>query len=146
LIDVDHFKLVNDRHGHLQGDRALASIAAHLRRALRDADALVRFGGEEFLILLPRTTLTHAAALAENLRRHVEGTTPDELPGTRVTISIGVCALAQFERPTLEALIEAADRALYAAKNSGRNRVVVYGDAVSAALLPSGDGQERAVH
>jgi diguanylate cyclase (GGDEF)-like protein len=135
LIDIDHFKQVNDRYGHLQGDRVLAGIAEQLRLRLRTGDALVRFGGEEFLVLLPRTPLPAALALAQDLRCHIEGLPRNTLPPLHVTISIGVCALAQLERRCMEALIEAADDALYLAKNAGRNRVVAYGQ--DDAVLPS---------
>ena len=136
LIDVDHFKQVNDRYGHLQGDRVLAGIAEQLRTRLHANHCLVRFGGEEFLVLLPHATLADAAALAEDLRRHIETLPRNSLPPLHVTISIGVCALAQLERRCVEALIEAADDALYLAKNAGRNRVVVYG-ADAAQCTPS---------
>jgi diguanylate cyclase (GGDEF)-like protein len=123
LIDVDHFKLVNDRHGHLHGDRVLALIADSLSSALRNADALVRFGGEEFLVILPHTPLHDAATRAESIRARIDQmaiTTPRQL---HVTISIGVCAVSQLPQADIESLLGGADEALYAAKHGGRNRV-----------------------
>jgi diguanylate cyclase (GGDEF)-like protein len=135
LIDVDHFKLVNDRHGHLHGDRVLAHIAEGLAACLHQGEALVRFGGEEFLVLLPDTELPAAAARAEMLRTHI-----DQMPRLpalhqHVTISIGVCALSQLRQPDIESLLGGADEALYAAKHAGRNRVRVHQAGVASTAL-----------
>src|SRR5262249_52298996 len=113
-------------------DRVLAGIAQNLQAGLRNGDALVRFGGEEFLVLLPATGLGEAARLAESLWRRVASLGCDPLAPAQVTISVGVCALAQLERRSVEALIEGADRALYAAKNGGRNRVIVHTGSAAA--------------
>ncbi len=126
LIDVDHFKQINDRFGHLRGDSALASVASHLRARLREHDVLVRFGGEEFLVLLPGIDPANALRMAESLRRHVEDLQHDDLPP--VTVSIGVCTLSQLDRCGTDALIEGADRALYKAKAAGRNCVANFDD------------------
>ncbi len=109
LIDVDHFKLVNDRHGHLRGDRVLAHIAEGLAACLRQGDALVRFGGEEFLVVLPATELASATAQAEALRARIDQM--PRLPGLQqhVTISVGVCTLSQLRQPAIEALLGGAD-------------------------------------
>jgi two-component system, cell cycle response regulator len=132
LIDIDHFKRVNDTYGHQFGDAVLASTAATLRETLRASDSVARYGGEEFVITLPETTLEAAAAAAEKLRAAVESRTV-ERDGTtaRVTISVGVAALDApaplSAAPATEAtarLLASADAAMYAAKHAGRNRVV----------------------
>lgn len=117
MIDVDHFKAINDTHGHGEGDRALQGVVEAIRDELRSHDRLGRLGGEEFAVLLPETSRDDAKRVAERLRLHVD-------EATHVTISIGV---AEFN-PELEALrvlIKHADRAMYAAKEGGRNRVSV---------------------
>jgi diguanylate cyclase (GGDEF)-like protein len=135
LIDVDNFKLVNDRHGHLQGDRVLARVAQCLASCLRQGDALVRFGGEEFLVLLPHTEITEAAMRAETMRARIDQMTHAPELHLRVTISIGVCALSHLRKAEVECLLGGADEALYAAKHAGRNRVRVHRiDAHVAAL------------
>jgi diguanylate cyclase (GGDEF)-like protein len=123
LLDVDHFKSVNDRHGHVAGDAALRSVASRLRGLLRQEDTLVRWGGEEFLVVLPATDAASAAAVAEKLRAAVaEGAHPIG-DGTRIPLSasIGHTTLAAGE--TVLAALPRADAALYAAKRGGRNRV-----------------------
>ena len=119
LFDLDHFKQVNDRYGHLAGDMALKTVAAVVGQIIRTNDTLGRWGGEEFLLLAPETTLAQATRLAEKIRRSVaccpiEGMEP-------VTISCGVTALHQGDREV--DLIKRADDALYGAKRQGRNRV-----------------------
>lgn len=124
LIDVDHFKQINDSHGHAGGDRVLAALGALLREQLRSPDIPARWGGEEFVVALPSTDLEGAALAAERLRAAVAAASvrhgSAEIP---VTLSIGVSALEGGE--TLEALTERADQAMYAAKVKGRNCVVV---------------------
>jgi diguanylate cyclase (GGDEF)-like protein len=128
LIDIDHFKSVNDTHGHLVGDRVLKAIANALSTHSRDYDRVGRFGGEEFVLLLPQTVAADATKIAERLRRFVEGMAipiderPDA-PLVKVTISIGVTAMAKDDPRALTDLLAAADSALYQAKQSGRNRV-----------------------
>jgi len=124
MVDIDHFKAVNDTHGHLAGDAVLRHVAHLLQARLRGQDMVGRWGGEEFLVLLPATTLEGAAQLAQTLRGSVCDA-PCHHHGTPlpVTISIGICAdtLQPGDRPRL--LVDAADKALYAAKQGGRNRV-----------------------
>ena len=124
LIDVDHFKGINDRHGHQCGDQALIEIAQACQSTLRKTDLLARFGGEEFIVLLPETGQREAVRLAERMRNAVSADL--RLPGQPqpgvVTISLGAVALSR-STPTLDALIQAADQALYDAKRAGRNRV-----------------------
>lgn len=121
LFDIDHFKRVNDRYGHRAGDDALVGLAAVMRRCLRDSDLAARWGGEEFLVLMPNTALADATMAADKLRRQVasELATPDGHP---VTISIGV-AEWRGDGESLDAWIVRADRVLYLAKENGRNRV-----------------------
>lgn len=121
ILDVDHFKSVNDRFGHLQGDEVLKALANLLRGAVRDGDGLYRFGGEEFVILLPRIDHFQAMATAERLRRQVASTlaTLDQVP---VTISCGVATGPQ-DGVNFSELIACADERLYRAKGEGRNCV-----------------------
>jgi diguanylate cyclase (GGDEF)-like protein len=125
LADIDHFKQVNDTHGHLAGDEVLLAAAAALRQRIRAGDLLGRFGGEEFVVLLPRTGAAEACQVAERLRAAV-GTTSvrtgsGEVP-VSVTVSIGVAALGTHGNELLE-LLTAADAALYRAKQGGRDQV-----------------------
>lgn len=124
LLDVDHFKAVNDTRGHLAGDQVLRHIAQLLRARLRQQDLLGRYGGEEFLVLLPGTDQAGALHLAQMLRQAVqESACPHPSGPIRVTISLGVCAGQVCAPDCGESLIEAADQALYAAKAAGRNCV-----------------------
>jgi diguanylate cyclase (GGDEF)-like protein len=129
MLDIDHFKAVNDQHGHDAGDRAIAMVADACRKAKRDTDVLARVGGEEFAILLPETNAADAAQFAERLRRAVvEPEARDIRQPAKVTISIGV-AQASAEANSIAKLMKQADSALYAAKRQGRDRVVVAGAA-----------------
>ncbi|MFN8850908.1 MAG: diguanylate cyclase [Inhella sp.] len=122
VLDVDHFKRVNDEHGHLVGDRALVHIARTLQANVRNGDSVARVGGEEFLVLLPNTTLAEATDLAERLRACL-ASSPLRAGSTELamTVSIGVAELAPAETAT--ACAERADAAMYRAKRAGRNRV-----------------------
>ena len=125
ILDVDLFKPINDRHGHIRGDEVLRQVAAVLRRHARSDDVAARIGGEEFALLLPECTAADAALLADRLREAVAST--KFAPGgeaQRITVSIGVAALAPH-RDSRQALMAAADAALYRAKSEGRNRVCV---------------------
>jgi len=125
MIDVDHFKLVNDSRGHLIGDTVLGAVAATLARAVRNEDVVARYGGEEFVVLLRATAIDAAMLLAERLRKKVEDgvVTADSGPPIRVTVSVGTAAFPAPGIVSATDLIGAADRALYAAKDAGRNRV-----------------------
>ncbi|MBE7416386.1 MAG: GGDEF domain-containing protein [Ideonella sp.] len=123
LIDADHFKAVNDQHGHLCGDKLLVAVARAVRATLRTSDLMARFGGEELVILLPHTDPLGALDVAERIRERVAGGRLDwhgEKVG--ITVSIGVASYAGDDR-TLDALVHDADLALYAAKKAGRNCV-----------------------
>jgi diguanylate cyclase (GGDEF)-like protein len=122
LLDIDHFKQVNDKHGHLNGDQALRAVAQCVQQTIRDSDLLFRFGGEEFIILLSGTGADGSALLAERIRREVERITPFPDGKTTLTISLGVTSLR--DEDTIDSLLERADSALYRAKRSGRNRAV----------------------
>ena len=125
LIDIDHFKLVNDTYGHLVGDKVLRFAAATIKRMVRGKDMVARYGGEEFALILPDTDLDGATTVAEHIRKTVSAGDLKDKSGSssygRITVSIG---LAQFSPSDLpNKLIERADRALYLAKEHGRNRV-----------------------
>ena len=122
MLDVDEFKSYNDTFGHPAGDTALKVVAGILQDILRGADVAARYGGEEFAILLPQTTSTEAAVIAERLRQRIEHT---EFPKRKVTVSIGIASCSN-EVDTPEDIIAAADHALYEAKNHGRNNVRIY--------------------
>ncbi|MEV5961565.1 diguanylate cyclase [Kribbella sp. NPDC051952] len=146
LIDIDHFKLVNDRHGHLVGDEALRAVATILRSAIRVKDVIGRFGGEEFVIALPGTGIDEATVTADRLRNAVAASPlaamcagvldePDLDPDTfRLTVSIGV-SVYPADGSTVDDLLLCADRAMYAAKAAGRNRVSLAADAVPVSRL-----------
>ncbi|MFZ5565679.1 MAG: diguanylate cyclase [Pseudomonadota bacterium] len=125
LIDVDHFKRINDTHGHLSGDLALREIGACLLGRLRGQDLVGRWGGEEFIALLPDTGIGGARKLAEQLRRAVEQLQVVSLVGKQMplTVSIGLHTQVPADDATREEVIAAADRALYQAKQNGRNRI-----------------------
>lgn len=118
-IDIDHFKTINDRHGHAVGDTVLVACVQALSSRKRQSDMLFRTGGEEFVLLLPRTSAQDAQRVAESLRARIAEA--DLLPGHPVTVSIGVGV--QQPHHSADDWLNAADRALYGAKNSGRNRV-----------------------
>ena len=124
LLDLDHFKHVNDAHGHSRGDEVLAAVAATLRSSLRESDFVGRYGGEEFLILLPDTGKQEARLVAEKVRAAVAGIVMSHLD-VKVTASLGVATLPD-DCGDADTLIRAADRALYAAKGRGRNRVELF--------------------
>lgn len=130
LVDIDHFKAVNDTHGHLVGDKVLRAVAEALTGQLRDYDRAGRFGGEEFVLLLAQTNESDACRVAERLRRYVAAMAVpvDDRPGAacvRLTISVGVTAMDSGATHELTDLLAAADSALYDAKQTGRNRVAV---------------------
>ena len=135
LADVDHFKRVNDTYGHLAGDDVLRGLAGELRQQVRGSDVVGRFGGEEFVVLLPRTDAEEACKIAERLRQRasVMGAYSDNA-AMNVTISIGIAILGVHGSDLFE-LLAAADLALYRAKDAGRDRVCVY----------SPDGRHRAL-
>ena len=138
LVDLDHFKQVNDNHGHQVGDEVLAAAGNALRAGLRESDFIARHGGEEFLVLLQGTGKAGAGEIAEKMRR---ATAQARAPGFagRVTASLGVATLPD-DADDADALLRAADAALYAAKEAGRDRVVLAGDGANLEQAVSGNG------
>jgi len=136
LIDIDSFKAYNDHFGHQQGDACLTTVAQALAAKLkRPADVAARYGGEEFAAVLPDTSLEQARLHANAIREHVAALALPHAPAAHwpmVTLSIGVASFDRARLHEVPALIEAADKALYAAKRGGRNRVVVDGDTAAA--------------
>ena len=120
-LDIDHFKQVNDQHGHDVGDEVLRFLAAEMRECSRPTDVLCRMGGEEFLMLLPETDATGASVAAERLLTRLRQTTSPT--GTPVTASVGIAFSGDY--PNADATFKAADAALYQAKRAGRDRAVV---------------------
>lgn len=128
MLDVDHFKMVNDVHGHEAGDMTLQQIAATLKTTLRETDILGRMGGEEFAILLPNTQSKEAGLLAERIRQAV-GNAPFEIPNKFLTITISIGAVViTGEMSGIDDMLRNADAAMYSAKRRGGNRVVQYED------------------
>jgi diguanylate cyclase (GGDEF)-like protein len=132
MIDIDHFKALNDHYGHHVGDQVLRDVASILMKDMREVDTVARYGGEEFVIILPETSGPGAVLVAERLRRGVEQArffagSPDAVE--RLSISIGISVYDDNGRFRKE-LIEAADSALYTAKSRGRNSVILYSDLV----------------
>jgi diguanylate cyclase len=123
LFDIDHFKRVNDVHGHGAGDACIAALAQAVRQRLRRTDRLFRYGGEEFVVIAQHTDLDQARVLAEGLRAAAAQTPVPGVPGLHVTVSLGVAGLVRSERA--EDALGRADAALYEAKREGRNQVRV---------------------
>ena len=124
IMDIDHFKLVNDRFGHQVGDQVLKTFAALARACFREVDTLARYGGEEFVVLLPQATLEDAIQAAERVRLELQtrpiSTTAGPVP---ITVSLGITVFQAALDLAPDSLLERADRALYRAKDEGRNRV-----------------------
>jgi diguanylate cyclase (GGDEF)-like protein len=133
MVDVDHFKSINDSYGHVAGDMVLAELAARMRAAVRSYDAVGRYGGEEFLVILPGCNAANAIKHAERLRELVTSE-PVMLSesGVFVTISLGVVSKCPSNMEDVNCLIRSADAALYRAKSGGRNQVIL-GDLIEAA-------------
>jgi diguanylate cyclase (GGDEF)-like protein len=123
IIDVDFFKKINDNYGHDGGDKVLARVADTIRENIRTSDTVARWGGEEFVVILPDTRLEEAHVVAEKLRSLVANTSFEFMPDLQTTISLGVGAIVGLE--PFHMLFRRVDVALYQAKAQGRNRVVV---------------------
>ena len=130
LIDIDHFKQINDAHGHIVGDAVLRQLSVELRRNLRENDLAGRYGGDEFCVILPQMPWAQAAQVMERIRETFSNYRNPQIPELRVSLSIG---LADFQASYTDAAmwLNAADRALYAAKDTGRNRVNVSDDVIA---------------
>jgi diguanylate cyclase (GGDEF)-like protein/PAS domain S-box-containing protein len=132
MVDIDHFKAINDRHGHSAGDQVLRQVAQTLRTMVRKTDLVCRYGGEEFCVLLPHLDLEEAAQAAERFRQRIAARSSANLA---VTASLGVSALALGAREPHE-LLDQADKALYVAKRNGRNRVVRWDEVPAGIEIP----------
>ena len=127
MLDIDHFKSINDAHGHLAGDLVLQSVARTLNACVRPMDTVARYGGEEFAVVLPSCQATFARAVAERMRRAIE-TTPvriSPVEQVNVTVSVGGAFALQWIRSTKQLWAERADQQLYQAKQAGRNCIVL---------------------
>lgn len=125
MLDIDHFKKVNDTFGHLAGDQVLMAIAHTLTESLRPSDMPVRYGGEEFSVFLPSTSMEDAKIVAERVRSRVEQTHIALPSGAMVHITISIGITERVADDTVAGLIERADKALYHAKQNGRNRCCI---------------------
>jgi diguanylate cyclase (GGDEF)-like protein len=129
ILDIDHFKKVNDTYGHQLGDEVLAVVGSLVGQTLRTYDVAARYGGEEFFLVLPDTPLREARAVAERIRRDVEMLSfTDRLRSLHVTVSLGVAVFPSERATSQEALFREADKALYRAKQGGRNRTEAMGE------------------
>ena len=129
LFDIDWFKKINDKYGHITGDLVIKIIAKACQKRLRQSDIIGRYGGEEFLVLLPSTTLENAKLIGENIRKLIEELEIDyDNKRIKVTISMGITETSGDTDLELQDFINNADKALYTAKNEGRNRIEVFHD------------------
>ena len=130
MLDIDHFKRINDAHGHAIGDQVLREVALHCQNNIRNVDIIGRYGGEEFIVLLPNTSEAGARVIADRLCKSCANASIETSIGDlSVTISLGVCASTD-NCPDLKTLIDRADHALYEAKRTGRNKVVAYSEII----------------
>jgi diguanylate cyclase (GGDEF)-like protein len=123
MFDADHFKSFNDTYGHDQGDRVLKAVGVQMKQAIRTYDTPCRYGGEEFMIILPSTDCHGALIVAERLRTNIEAMRVD---GLKVTVSLGISSYPEIPATAPEDLILAADSALYESKEGGRNRTTIF--------------------
>ncbi len=126
LLDLDHFKAINDRFGHMTGDAVLREVAGALQRSVRETDLVARYGGEEFAVLLPRTHLAGALTVAERIARELSGLKLGPEGALRVTASLGISGFPHRSVLTAEQLVVTADEALYRAKQEGRNKICLH--------------------
>jgi diguanylate cyclase (GGDEF)-like protein len=129
MVDIDHFKRVNDTFGHTEGDRVLCEIASLLKTSVRKKDTVARYGGEEFILILPEAGLEESSMIAERIRRLVEDT-PFEIGQAQInlTVSLGISNFPSHQARSKEELVKMADLALYDAKRRGRNRVNIFNE------------------
>ncbi len=129
MLDIDLFKNINDNYGHVAGDTVIKAVAKECKERLRPSDIIGRYGGEEFLFLLPSTNIESASIVADNIRQIIEKMkVPFNNGVIKLTVSIGVSSYFGFGDAELKDLIHNADIALYKAKNNGRNRVELYNE------------------
>lgn len=124
FVDIDHFKLINDRYGHEEGDNALRAAAENIRRTLRGSDLVIRWGGEEFVVIMPHTEYANATIPLQRLQERGLGERPDE---SRLTASIGLAERIQDESSDFRHLVALADQRMYIAKQQGRDRIITEG-------------------
>jgi diguanylate cyclase (GGDEF)-like protein len=133
MLDIDHFKMVNDNFGHLQGDVVLQKVALQLQKELRSYDCAARYGGEEFIAILPDSSLKEAVFVADRIRLSVQGTKFNgPLAKLGLTVSLGVSWFSPEQPCTVDGFIKLADDALYRAKANGRNRVEFHDPATAS--------------
>ena len=125
LMDLDHFKNINDTYGHLAGDMVLQDVAKIIQKNIRETDTAARYGGEEFIVLLPNTKKEDAVHLAERMRLSIENHTFPDMQNAAITISIGIAGVPDKDITTEDKIVQCADIALYKSKQNGRNRTVV---------------------
>jgi len=125
LMDLDHFKNINDTYGHLAGDMVLQNVAKIIQKNIREIDTAARYGGEEFIVLLPNTKKEDAVNLAERMRLSIENHTFPDMQNTAITVSIGIAGVPDKDITTEDKMVQCADIALYKSKQSGRNRTVI---------------------
>ncbi len=127
MVDIDHFKKINDTFGHTEGDQILCKISSLLKNSIRRKDTVARYGGEEFILILPEASLEQSFVIAERIRQSVENT-PFEVGRTQVnlTLSVGISSFPSHRVKSKEELVEMADQALYDAKRGGRNKVCIF--------------------
>lgn len=126
MLDLDNFKRINDEFGHQVGDQVLCSTAAIIRQALRAADKVIRYGGEEFVLILPNSHLKSALIPLERIRSQIEKNRPPEHPEMLITVSIGATEYPGRGTPDAEDLIARADKAMYEAKRQGKNTIATW--------------------
>ncbi|MFZ4429523.1 MAG: diguanylate cyclase [Phycisphaerales bacterium] len=124
MLDIDHFKSINDTYGHSAGDTALQGVAKIIQRCCRNHDLVCRYGGEEFVIVMPETCPADAAIMGERIRHAIELEEWPRHPQRRLTASIGICGTTSATVGSAESIVEQADQNLYTGKHSGRNRVI----------------------
>ncbi len=122
MIDIDHFKSINDEFGHKAGDTVLREVSGLIKDSVREVDTVARWGGEEFLVLLPRCDKKEALESADRIINRISQHSFSPIPGKRLTVSVGVSGVPDSFIDNTDMLIDASDRAMYAAKKKGRNR------------------------
>jgi diguanylate cyclase (GGDEF)-like protein len=128
MMDIDHFKMVNDRYGHTFGDEVLKIMARACKQNLRDSDIFARYGGEEFIVLLTNTTIAEGRSVAERVRQAIEKCVISLTTGEKFHFTISLGVVCSQSSDDLDELVKRADSALYAAKKGGRNQVRIYGE------------------